>query len=812
MSLLTSLAHASLVSGASGGSGPVLSASKNIAEEGDEVQFILYVPDGIEGTTYGYTITGITQNDLFYGTLTGNFTLDSLQGAQVSIILARDDAVEVETITMTLDESGASVQVTIDDTTIPVGEVQYIIPGTYSWTCPAGVTSVSAVCIGAGGGAPYWVGGNNGGTGGGGGALGYKSNIAVTPGQNYTVVVGGGGSGLLGTATSGGVSYFSSQAVVSAGGGQRGKFQNGTTQIPGAAFDSATWVGDGGANGGATGAMRGDAYRAGGGGGDGGYGGTGGTGGGAYALNSYEAGSQGIYSGGGGGTYGGSAGRGGAGGGTHIFGRTAALAYNAGVGGAYRSSGGSGGDGGAYSLEFWDALTDGEGDPVPSANMRYGGGAGAKNNGAGSNGSSGAVRIMWGPGRSFPDNAEYREWDGNPTVTLHQTLNNPNTWFTSTSDFFGTSASISGNYAIVGAPWEDAYQANEAGVAYIFDVTTGTKLYTLYNPDANGNDVFGTSVSISGNYAIVGAPSAVVEGERFSGKAYIYDVTTGTLLHTLNNPNGYGTNYFDRFGYSVAISGNYAIVGAYSEDDAGGLGSGKAYIFNVTTGALLHTLDNPNAVGTSVDDWFGFSVAISGDYAIVGALLEHGVDTGTDRVGKAYIFNVTTGALLYTLDNPDAAADDYDNFGYSVAISGNYAIVGAYHTDDAGGVSSGKAYIYNVTTGALVHTLDNPNAYGTSAGDQFGWSVAISDNYAIVSGVAEDDAGGVSSGKAYIYNVTTGALVHTLDNPNPAGAPTDDRFGSSLAMSGNYAIVSTQYEDAGGTDSGIAYIYRLDHT
>ena len=279
---------------------------------------------------------------------------------------------------------------------------------------------------------------------------------------------------------------------------------------------------------------------------------------------------------------------------------------------------------------------------------------------------------------------------------------------------------------------------------------------------------------------------------------------------TLDNPNAYGTPTSDFFGYSVAISGNYAIVGAYAEDDAGGLASGKAYIFDVTTGALLQTLDNPNAYGTSAGDQFGYRVAISGNYAIVGAYYED--DAGGISSGKAYIFNVTTGALLQTLDNPNVyGTSDSDFFGNSVAISGNYAIVGAYREDDAGGSDSGKAYIFDVTTGALLQTLDNPNAYGTSAGDQFGYRVAISGNYAIVGAYYEDDAGGISSGKAYIFNVTTGALLQTLDNPNAYGTPKDDYFGYSVSISGNYAIVGAIYEDyAGGINSGKAYIFPIE--
>ena len=235
----------------------------------------------------------------------------------------------------------------------------------------------------------------------------------------------------------------------------------------------------------------------------------------------------------------------------------------------------------------------------------------------------------------------------------------------------------------------------------------------------------------------------------------------GALVHTLDNPNAYGTSVADQFGRQSAISGNYAIVGAYGEGDAGGITSGKAYIFNVTSGALVHTLDNPNAYGTSADDRFGGSVAISGNYAIVGAYFED--EAGRFDPGKAYIFNVSTGALVHTLDNPTAySTSSYDRFGYSVAISGDIAIVGAYFEDDAGGYSSGKAYIFNVTSGALVHTLDNPNAYGTIQTDYFGQAVAISGNSAIVGAYGEGDAGGVFSGKAYIFNVTTGALVHTI--------------------------------------------------
>ena len=397
---------------------------------------------------------------------------------------------------------------------------------------------------------------------------------------------------------------------------------------------------------------------------------------------------------------------------------------------------------------------------------------------------------------------------------LH-TLDNPNLYGTSTGDQFGYSVSTSDNYAIVGAYGEDEAGGDTSGKAYIFNVTTGALLHTLNNPNAygtSGSDLFGFSVGISGNYAIVGAASEDDAGGTDSGKAYIFNVTTGALVHTLNNPNAYSTSANDLFGTSVGISGNYAIVGAYPEGDASGVYSGKAYIFNVTTGALVHTLNNPNPYGTSAYNYFGYSVRVSGNYAIVGAHQEG--DAGGVNSGKAYIFDVTTGALVHTLDNPNAyGTSGSDLFGFSVGISGNYAIVGAYEEDDAGGTGSGKAYIFNVTTGALVHTLDNPTAYGTSVNDYFGSSVAISSNYAIVGAYFEGDAGGTRSGKAYIFDVTTGTLVHTYDNPNAYDTSANDYFGYSVSISDNYAIVGARQEgDASGTNSGKAYIYNTPTT
>jgi hypothetical protein len=187
-------------------------------------------------------------------------------------------------------------------------------------------------------------------------------------------------------------------------------------------------------------------------------------------------------------------------------------------------------------------------------------------------------------------------------------------------------------------------------------------------------------VAISGNHAIVGTRGDNTGGTS-AGSAYIYDVTTGNLLHTINNPTPVSD---DLFGHSVAMSGDRAIIGAF-RDDSGATSAGSAYIYDVTTGTLLHTINNPTP---QTDDFFGISVAIDGNTAIVGAWSDN--TSGTDT-GSAYIYDVTTGALMYTLTNPTPQYRDY--FGISVAISGNTAIVGATG-DNTGGTSAGSAYIY----------------------------------------------------------------------------------------------------------------------
>ena len=195
-------------------------------------------------------------------------------------------------------------------------------------------------------------------------------------------------------------------------------------------------------------------------------------------------------------------------------------------------------------------------------------------------------------------------------------------------------------------------------------------LQTLYNPTPEVSGRFGTAVAASADFLVVGAigDDSYATG---AGAAYLFDATTGGLLRTLDNPT---PATWDYFGNSVAVSGNWVVVGD-SGDDTGAYNAGAAYLFDTLTGNLLRTLNNPTPADS---DSFGRSVAVSGSLVVVGA---SGDSTGAAQAGSVYVFDAATGNLLRTLNNPTPEASDY--FGYSVALSGNLMVVGAY-SDDTG--------------------------------------------------------------------------------------------------------------------------------
>ncbi|MCP3918126.1 MAG: hypothetical protein GY711_21465 [bacterium] len=246
----------------------------------------------------------------------------------------------------------------------------------------------------------------------------------------------------------------------------------------------------------------------------------------------------------------------------------------------------------------------------------------------------------------------------------------------------------------------------------------------------------------------------------------------------------------DSFAEVLAVSGGRALVGAPDDDPAGDR-SGSAYVFDVASGQQLSKLTPTDG---AADDMFGIGVAIDGPLAVVGASGDgdHGAWSGS-----AYVFDVATGLQLFKLTANDAAAGH--GFGADVGLSGNLAVVGAPGADGVAS-ESGAAYVFDVTTGAQVAKL---MATDGVMWDNFGSAVAIHGDRALV-GARYHNAVAHESGAAYLFDVSTGSQVFKWI-ASDAGYRRE--FGTSLAMSGGWAVVGSPWNDSVG--NGSAYVFDV---
>jgi hypothetical protein len=325
-------------------------------------------------------------------------------------------------------------------------------------------------------------------------------------------------------------------------------------------------------------------------------------------------------------------------------------------------------------------------------------------------------------------------------------------------------------------------------------------LRTFENPTPATNDQFGGAVSLSGNQALVGAQRDALGGTA-SGVAHLYDVTTGGLTNTFSNP-GPAPNASDNFGHAVAISGNQALISAVG-DDRGASNAGAAYVFNTTTGAVLQTFLNPTPAS---GDNFGFDVALSGNRALISTIND---DTANLNAGAAYLYDTTTGALLHTFLNPTPELNNTfgnnDNFGFSVALSSTRIAIGAPN-ENVNGFHNGAVYLYDLATYNLLATLVIPTP--NSDPEEFlGSDVALSDQY-VLAGAPFRNKGPLLAqkdlGAAFLFNAITGAFLQEIGDTSPTRG---DRFGFAVALDGGDALIGAQTDLVGGILAGQVFTY-----
>jgi trimeric autotransporter adhesin len=373
------------------------------------------------------------------------------------------------------------------------------------------------------------------------------------------------------------------------------------------------------------------------------------------------------------------------------------------------------------------------------------------------------------------------------------------------------------------------------------------------------SDLFGSSVSISGDTIVVGARledglntgvnSTPNEAATDAGAAYVFVRSAGLWSYQAYlKPAAFGTSPAgDNFGWSVSISGDTIVVGAPLEDgDGRGVNgtlnenapdSGAAYVFvRIGTNWSQQAYLKPALVGTTQqNDQFGISVSIQGDSIAVGAHKEGSGTVGVDsnpnesalNAGAAYVFARTSGVWVqqaYLKPNAFGTGQAGDGFGLSVAISGNTVVVGSPgESSDSLGVNgarnensltSGAAFVY-VRSGITWtwQAFLKPSAVGTTQfRDLFGSSVSIDGDRILVGAPFEDSSTttvnsvpnelAADRGAAYIFARIGGVWSQEAYlKPNAIG--TINVFGAATSISGNIAVVGSEAANS----TGAAYVF-----
>lgn len=368
-------------------------------------------------------------------------------------------------------------------------------------------------------------------------------------------------------------------------------------------------------------------------------------------------------------------------------------------------------------------------------------------------------------------------------------------------DKFGYAVSISGDYAIIGASGDDNGANANQGSAYIFARigNSWTQQAKLTAADGAAGDQFGISVAINGDFAVVGANFDTVGANARQGSAYVF-VRNGSGWIQQAKLTAADGAAFDNFGISVAISGDYAVVGAYLDDVGGWPDRGSAYVFVRTGSSWSQQSRLTGESGEFSGINFGNSVAISGDYVIVGS------DNDNNLPRYAYVF-VRSGT---SWAQQAGLQIEYDNkvfqMGFSVSISGSYAIVGYPTLDIDNKPNQGQAYIFirNGTTWSQHAVL---RAKDGAANAFFGNSVSLSGDIAIV-GAYNTTVGSRTIGASYIFvrnGTSWGQQSKLITSDGAAGA----NVGLSVSISGDNAIVGASGNDIGSnTDQGSVYFIR----
>ena len=319
---------------------------------------------------------------------------------------------------------------------------------------------------------------------------------------------------------------------------------------------------------------------------------------------------------------------------------------------------------------------------------------------------------------------------------------------------------------------------------------------TLVASDPAEGDEFGRSVALDGGVAVVGAWRDDDNGGS-SGSAYIlrFDGTAWVQEQKLLAADGEAQSYF---GNSVAIEGLVAVVGAPLEDE-NGVDSGSVYVFRYD-GASWVQEQELHAPGSSFHEWLGYAVAIADDVIAIGAPAQY---YATSQPGSVHVFRFNGSSWVHEQQLLAGDGAGGDALGFSVDIDGARIVAGAFADDDLGNVS-GSAYVFRYDGSSWVQEQKLLPDDGAVA-DQFGRSVAISGDSVVVGSYADDDNGS-DAGSAYVFRYDGTNWIQEqklLASDGMSG----HNFGASAALVADVVVIGAPHSYAG---PGSAYVFRFD--
>lgn len=368
----------------------------------------------------------------------------------------------------------------------------------------------------------------------------------------------------------------------------------------------------------------------------------------------------------------------------------------------------------------------------------------------------------------------------------------------SAADVFGTSVDISGDFAIIGAPYDDD-NGLESGSAYIFqnNGSAWVQFQKIVPTDIFPDDHYGISVAIDDSVAIVGVQYDDDNGSN-SGSVYIYRFDGSNWNEETQLLASDGA-IDDEFGFSVDIQANRAIVGAY-RNDAVASNAGAVYVFDYNGTSWAET-DKLTAADGNVDDFYSYSIALDNNLIVVGAYLDD--DNGVNS-GGAYIYRYSGSNWSFEQKLVPSNGSGGDAFGFDVAIDNNLIAIGAYAKDNVA-TDDGAVYLYRYS--GTWNIEDELTASDPVMDDWFGYSVGVA-NDLVISGAYHKDDLGTESGAFYLFGFDQSIWIEEL-KVEASDGEFGDQFGQALGVDGYLTISGAINDDDEGTNAGAAYIYDM---